>query len=158
MQPSIVEISEIKSENYESENNESIEEKWRQHSNNLNIFWKMYVEATWDKSYDTLIQEEIHLQMCNIFHQEYELDMVIDELWKLMKRHYRWMYRKKSRLSTIWAIWMWMKMMKEKVMDNYKTKYGIHEYLIVEDIWWRGHNNFLPWDHLLWCKRIFFHQ
>ena len=72
---------EIKIENSEEDNNEYVLQKqWKMNINFLSICWEMYVEAKWDSSYDTLMQEKIQPQMGNLCKHEDELDIEINEL------------------------------------------------------------------------------
>jgi len=50
-------------------------------------------EVEWDKGFQTLVQEEMQLQMnsdSNLFQQRTKLDKEIDEIWKLMMKIHRW--------------------------------------------------------------------
>lgn len=96
MQQSIIEMKyEIKMENFEEDNNESVvEQQWRRHIKFLSICCKMYVEAEWDKIYDNLMQEKIQPEMD-------ELDIEINELWELMKTNPKRRYGEGSKQSTI---------------------------------------------------------
>lgn len=86
-----------RNKSFEDESQTLIQQPGRRQFNALSIFWRMYVEEEWIKSYGTLIQEKIQLQMGNICKPKNELDSEINKLWELMKKNPKRRYSKRKQ-------------------------------------------------------------